>query len=53
MEYGGPGVPGLERQFLHSARLALDLPWSGVHHEWRSELPADLRAALEAVAARG
>ena len=46
MEYGGPGVRGLERHFLHSARLALDLPWSGVHHEWRSELPADLRAAL-------
>jgi 23S rRNA pseudouridine1911/1915/1917 synthase len=47
-EYGGPAVPGLGRQFLHSARLALDLPWSGVHHEWRSELPADLRAALKA-----
>ena len=47
-EYGGPRVPGLERQFLHSARLALDLPWSGERHEWRSELPADLRAALEA-----
>jgi 23S rRNA pseudouridine1911/1915/1917 synthase len=53
-EYGGRRVSGLERQFLHSARLALDLPWSGVHHEWRSELPADLRAALAAVAiARG
>ena len=38
-EYGGPAVPGLERQFLHSARLALDLPWSGERHEWRSELP--------------
>jgi 23S rRNA pseudouridine1911/1915/1917 synthase len=50
MEYGGRFVPGLERQFLHSARLAFDLPWSGVHHEWRSELPADLRAALAAVA---
>jgi 23S rRNA pseudouridine1911/1915/1917 synthase len=50
-EYGGRRVPGLERQFLHSARLALDLPWSEVHHEWRSELPADLRAALEAAAA--
>jgi 23S rRNA pseudouridine1911/1915/1917 synthase len=50
-EYGGPAVPGLGRQFLHSARLALVLPWSGAHHEWRSELPADLRAALEAAAA--
>jgi 23S rRNA pseudouridine1911/1915/1917 synthase len=48
-EYGGPAVPGLQRQFLHSARLALELPWSGERHEWRSELPADLCAALEAV----
>ena len=46
--YGGRPVPGLERQFLHSARLALELPWSGERHEWRSGLPADLRAALEA-----
>jgi 23S rRNA pseudouridine1911/1915/1917 synthase len=53
-DYGGPDVPGLERQFLHSSRLALVLPWSGEHHEWRSELPADLRAALEAaLQARG
>jgi len=49
-EYGGRPVPGLERQFLHSARLALVLPWSGVRHEWRSELPADLREALAAAA---
>ncbi|MGH2979255.1 MAG: RluA family pseudouridine synthase, partial [Solirubrobacterales bacterium] len=47
-EYGGPAVAGLERQFLHSARLALALPWSGERHEWRSELPGDLRAALGA-----
>lgn len=46
-EYGGPAVPGLGRQFLHSARLALELPWSGARHEWRSELPPDLRAALQ------
>jgi 23S rRNA pseudouridine1911/1915/1917 synthase len=45
-EYGGPQLPGLERQFLHSARLALELPWSGERREWRSELPPDLRAAL-------
>jgi 23S rRNA pseudouridine1911/1915/1917 synthase len=51
-DYGGRPVPGLERQFLHSARLALDLPWSGERHEWRSGLPPDLRAALEAVAGR-
>ena len=47
-EYGGPGLPGLERQFLHSTRLALVLPWSGERREWRSELPADLRAVLVA-----
>jgi 23S rRNA pseudouridine1911/1915/1917 synthase len=47
-EYRGPRVPGLERQFLHSARLALAVPWSGDRHEWRSELPTDLRAALVA-----
>jgi 23S rRNA pseudouridine1911/1915/1917 synthase len=49
-EYGGPPVAGLERQFLHSSRLALEVPWSGEQREWRSELPADLRAALEALA---
>jgi 23S rRNA pseudouridine1911/1915/1917 synthase len=48
-EYGGPRVAGLERQFLHSTRLALEVPWSGERCEWRSELPADLRAALAAV----
>jgi 23S rRNA pseudouridine1911/1915/1917 synthase len=48
-EYGGAPLPGLERQFLHSARLALVLPWSGERHEWRSELPQDLSAALEAL----
>ena len=47
-EYGGPALPGLGRQFLHSARLALVLPWSGAPREWRSELPADLRSALAA-----
>jgi 23S rRNA pseudouridine1911/1915/1917 synthase len=26
-DYGGPGLPGLERQFLHSARLSLRRPW--------------------------
>jgi 23S rRNA pseudouridine1911/1915/1917 synthase len=49
-EYGGPPVAGLERQFLHSSRLALEVPWSGEQREWRSELPADLRAALGALA---
>ena len=45
-DYGGPAVAGLERQFLHSARLALVLPWSQKRREWRSELPADLKSAL-------
>jgi 23S rRNA pseudouridine1911/1915/1917 synthase len=49
-EYGGPALPGLERQFLHSSRLALELPWSGQRLEWRSELPPDLRATLERAA---
>jgi len=49
-EYGGPALPGLGRQFLHSARLALVLPWSGERREWRSDLPGDLRSVL---AARG
>jgi 23S rRNA pseudouridine1911/1915/1917 synthase len=52
-EYGGPPVPGLERQFLHSARLALELPWSGERHEWHSELPPDLSAALAAAQGPG
>jgi 23S rRNA pseudouridine1911/1915/1917 synthase len=50
-EYGGPALPGLGRQFLHSARLALVLPWSGEPREWRSVLPADLRGVLEALEA--
>jgi 23S rRNA pseudouridine1911/1915/1917 synthase len=45
-EYGGRGVLGLERQFLHSARLALPHPVSGERLEWSSPLPDDLRAAL-------
>jgi 23S rRNA pseudouridine1911/1915/1917 synthase len=45
-EYGGRGLLGLERQFLHSARLALPHPETGARLEWTSELPDDLRAAL-------
>jgi 23S rRNA pseudouridine1911/1915/1917 synthase len=50
-EYGGPALPGLERQFLHSTRLALEVPWSNERREWRSELPADLRTALTSIRA--
>jgi 23S rRNA pseudouridine1911/1915/1917 synthase len=45
-EYGAPGALGLERQFLHAARLAFDHPLSGERIEVRSELPADLALAL-------
>jgi 23S rRNA pseudouridine1911/1915/1917 synthase len=46
-EYGTPGVLGLERQFLHAARIAFDHPLSGERIDVSSPLPEDLRAALE------
>jgi 23S rRNA pseudouridine1911/1915/1917 synthase len=46
-EYGAAGALGLERQFLHAARLAFDHPLTGERIEVRSELPADLAQALE------
>jgi 23S rRNA pseudouridine1911/1915/1917 synthase len=46
-EYGAAAALGLERQFLHAARLAFDHPVGGERIEVRSELPADLAAALE------
>jgi len=46
-EYGAPGALGLERQFLHAARLAFDHPLSGERVDVRSALPADLVRALE------
>ncbi|MGH2854245.1 MAG: RluA family pseudouridine synthase [Solirubrobacteraceae bacterium] len=45
-EYGTAGMLGLERQFLHAARLALRHPFTGEPLEVRSALPADLLAAL-------
>jgi 23S rRNA pseudouridine1911/1915/1917 synthase len=39
-------VLGLKRQFLHSARLAFDHPFTGARVDVVSELPADLRRAL-------
>ena len=44
--YGGGERYGLERQFLHSTRLALDHPFSGDRMEYESPLPDDLDAAL-------
>jgi 23S rRNA pseudouridine1911/1915/1917 synthase len=44
--YGGEEKYGLERQFLHAHRLAFAHPVSGEAMSFRSELPADLAAAL-------
>jgi 23S rRNA pseudouridine1911/1915/1917 synthase len=45
--YGGAGRHGLERQFLHSSRIAFTHPFSGEELAFESDLPADLAAALE------
>jgi 23S rRNA pseudouridine1911/1915/1917 synthase len=46
-EYGTAGLLGLERQFLHAARLAFAHPFTGEPVEVVSPLPGDLAAALE------
>ncbi len=46
--YGIAGDLGLERQFLHAARLAFDHPITGAEIDVSSPLPPDLAAALEA-----
>jgi len=46
-EYGAPGRHGLERQFLHAARLAFPHPVTSAAVDVASPLPADLAAALE------
>jgi 23S rRNA pseudouridine1911/1915/1917 synthase len=50
-EYGTAGLLGLERQFLHAARVAFAHPFTGARVDVRSPLPADLAAALERAAA--
>jgi len=45
-EYGGRGALGLQRQFLHAARLAFAHPVTGAPIDVSSPLPGDLRAAL-------
>ena len=45
-EYGTAGRYGLERQFLHAARLEFEQPFSGEPRRGRSPLPADLERAL-------
>ena len=49
--YGGSEKHGLRRQFLHAHRLAFVHPGTGEALSFRSELPADLRAALDAARA--
>jgi len=44
---GGIGPGGLERQFLHAARLAFAHPFTDERVEVASELPPDLASALE------
>jgi 23S rRNA pseudouridine1911/1915/1917 synthase len=44
--YGGAEKYGLSRQFLHAHRLSFAHPASGKAMSFRSELPADLAAAL-------
>lgn len=48
--YGTAGRYGLERQFLHAARLAFPHPLTGEELDVRSELPEDLQAALQRAA---
>jgi 23S rRNA pseudouridine1911/1915/1917 synthase len=50
-EYGTAGLLGLERQFLHAARLAFAHPFTGAAVDVSSELPEDLAAALRRAAA--
>ncbi|MDX6449326.1 MAG: rRNA synthase [Gaiellaceae bacterium] len=45
--YGRPAELGLERQFLHAARLAFPHPITEAPVDVRSELPPDLNAALD------
>ncbi|HZS94617.1 MAG TPA: RluA family pseudouridine synthase [Chloroflexota bacterium] len=44
--YGGPPLLGLNRQFLHSYRLALTSPSNGERLQFESPLPQDLATAL-------
>ena len=44
--YGVAGVLGLERQFLHSSRIAFEHPVTGAWVDVSSPLPEDLQSAL-------
>ncbi|CAA9492764.1 MAG: Ribosomal large subunit pseudouridine synthase D [uncultured Solirubrobacteraceae bacterium] len=52
-EYGHAGLFGLQRQFLHAARLAFSHPVSGEPIDVSSPLPGDLQAALDQAARQG
>lgn len=47
VSYGGHLVYGLERQFLHAARLRFPHPLTGLEVDVRSPLPEDLLIALK------
>ena len=49
-QYGGAETMGLNRQFLHAARLAFEHPTSGEEIDVVSPLPDDLSRALERAA---
>jgi 23S rRNA pseudouridine1911/1915/1917 synthase len=49
--YGRPRELGLERQFLHAARLAFAHPFTGDQVDVESPLPEDLQAAARMAAA--
>ena len=46
-------VPFLNRQFLHAYKLSFKLPSSGEYVEFKSELPEDLKKALEEIGEKG
>ncbi|HTP18653.1 MAG TPA: RluA family pseudouridine synthase [Solirubrobacteraceae bacterium] len=52
-QYGVAGQLGLDRQFLHAARLAFEHPVTGAPIDVVSSLPDDLVAALERAEAGG
>jgi 23S rRNA pseudouridine1911/1915/1917 synthase len=47
--YGGRGLPGLTRQFLHAAELELSHPTTGTAVRFTSPLPPDLNLVLAAL----
>jgi 23S rRNA pseudouridine1911/1915/1917 synthase len=51
--YGEPGRFGLQRQFLHAQRLAFPHPVTGEALDVLSELPEDLREALDRAGGEG